>query len=327
MNFNHCNLCIQSKKVGLTSKIHVKSAHLPICHPQPPPCSNHLLSGQLSIQQPHDWSPYFQSCSSLSQCPQSSQNHLLRPATSRPSPAELLHWLPSSPRKFSRPAVRQNATLACISQLISRYFSPCWSCFGGIALASVSWGCPALPSLRVWICCPLPGMCFPQFSDSWSIKPQLKGHLFREDCLRPYWALVSFLAWHAISFMAHIIICDCLSTVYLLPQPQADCKPMVFSALFLSWVWYYSTTSDTKRAVQEIFLKWVNSNEGISSQGQQTKCGLEVKRCWAWKPFPKKHFAPWSLWSYFYVFSRSLPPSTTPLKATSALEYFPLWRY
>ena len=113
MNFNHCNLCIQSKQVGLTSKIHVKSAHLPICHPQPPPCSNHLLSGQLSIQQPHDRSPYFQSCSSVSQCPQSSQNHLLRPVTSRQSPAELLHWLPSSLRKFSHPAVRQNATLAC----------------------------------------------------------------------------------------------------------------------------------------------------------------------------------------------------------------------
>lgn len=163
MNFNHCNLCIQSRQIGLTSKIQVKSAHLPICHPQPPPCSNHLLSRQLSIQQPHDRSPYFQSCSSLSQCPRGSQNHLLRPVQSRQSLAELLQGLPSSLRKFSHLAVRQIATLACISQLISRYFSPCWSCFGRTALLSVSWGCPALPSLRVWICCPLPGMFSPQF--------------------------------------------------------------------------------------------------------------------------------------------------------------------
>lgn len=135
------------------------------------------------------------------------------------------------------------------------------------------------------------------------------------------WRGTLFLSWHISS---SVIVCLLFTSC---PNPSQTVSPMVFSALFLSWVWYYSTTSDTKRAVQEIFLKWVNSNEGISSQGQQTKCGLEVKRCWAWKPFPKKHFAPWSLWSYFYVFSRSLPPSTTPLKATSALEYFPLWRY
>ena len=102
-----------------------------------------------------------------------------------------------------------------------------------------------------------------------------------------------------------------LSTVYLPPPPQPDSKLHgLVTTVFLFWVWYYRTASDTKWVVQELFLKWVNSNEGISSQGQQTKYWLEGKRCWAWKPFLGKHFlAPWSLWSYFSLCVLSFSPT------------------
>lgn len=184
MNFNHCNLCIQSRQIGLTSKIQVKSAHLPICHPQPPPCSNHLLSRQLSIQQPHDRSPYFQSCSSLSQCPRGSQNHLLRPVPSHQSPAELLQGLPSSLRKFSHPAVRQNAVLACISQLISATFPLADHALGAPLFFQCHGGVPLFPASGSEFAVHCLG-CSPHSSSDSSIKPQLKCHLFREDCLRP----------------------------------------------------------------------------------------------------------------------------------------------
>lgn len=118
--------------------------------------------------------------------------------------------------------------------------------------------------------------------------------------------LVSGVAHYSWHISSSVIVCLLFTSC---PNPRQTARPMVSSALFLSWVWYYSTASDTKRAAQEVFLKWVNSNEGISSQGQQTKCGLEVKRCWAWKPFPKKHFAPWSLWSYFSLCVLSFSPT------------------
>ena len=121
-----------------------------------------------------------------------------------------------------------------------------------------------------------------------------------------------------------------LSTVYLLPPPQPDYNKLhgLFITVLLFWVWHYRTASDTKRVVQQIFLKWVNSNKGISSQSQQTKYWLEVKRCWAWKPFPKKHFAPWSLWSYFSLCVLSFSPTINDsIKGNFCSEYFPLWRH
>lgn len=222
VNFNHCNLCIQSKQVGLTSKIHVKSAHLPICHPQPPPCSNHLLSGQLSIQQPHDRSPYFQSCSSLSQCPQSSQN-LLRPATSRPSPAELLHWLPSSPRNSAAPRSDRTPPLPASPNSSRATFPLADHASGASLLLPCHGDVPLFPASGSEFAVHCLGCASRSSSDSWS--PSLSWKATSSE--KTACALIepSSRLWRGTLFMAHIIICDCLSTVYLLPQPQPDCKP------------------------------------------------------------------------------------------------------
>lgn len=90
--------------------------------PLPPPSSNphRLLSGQQSA---HDWSPYFQPCPSLIQCPQSSPNNLSENQSDHITLLlKILHWLSSSPRKFKRLVARHTPTLACVSQLIHATF-------------------------------------------------------------------------------------------------------------------------------------------------------------------------------------------------------------
>ena len=189
----------------------------------PPPATS-LFKPPLvwtAINTAASWLACFQSCPSLSQCPWGSQNHLLKTShvTSRQSPAEIVHRLPSSLRKFNHPVVRQKATLACISQLISGYFSSCWSCFGSIILLSVSWvSCFSQPQglhslSTAWDVFPTVPLIADPSSLSWNVISSEK------TACALIKALVTSLAWHTISFTAHIIIYDYLFVYCLPPTP------------------------------------------------------------------------------------------------------------
>lgn len=173
------------------------------------------------------------------------------------------------------------------------------------------------------ICCPLPGMLFPQFL-RWlapfsTIKSQLKCHLLKERYpVHLIKAPVTGLAWHNISFTEYHNLWLFHLFVYLLspsqPQPNWTVCSTDKNSLFICLVHHHNPSAMSDTVVQcltqnrcsKYLLNKLTTMEGLAPRVSRLNIGMSIRRAVLGSLFRTNNLLP----EVYEAISLSFSPTT-----------------